>query len=425
MNLLFPMQKHIDAEVVELLQHAGKIALQSGGQAFLVGGAVRDVLLGLKTTDIDVMVQGDAKYVSSKLSELAGGKTVGHNTFETVMLETDSGIKIDFATARTEYYPSPGALPVVSSSIMEKDLIRRDFSINAMAVALSPDAFGEVVDRFSGITDLENKTIRVLHKLSFRDDPTRIFRAMRFAARLGFCLDENTDELLRDAVSKGAISTVSGNRLKKELQLIACENKACEIVCFLNKYDIGEALCSGLIFNTVLLEEWPRELNRVDRLDSIDQSMWKRFLASIVFSVPDDVLSELSLRLALEKSEKSILKTSGSVFIKEVSESLKAAEKTSAVAQALSGIPKEVIECIYVSDSDGARKKLDLYKERKTIELEISGNDLAAMGYEKNSFMGDVLQKLKDMKIDGELVSRDEELLAAWRILESFRKNEV
>lgn len=425
MNLLMPMQKHIDSAIVELLMSAGNIARQSGGQAFLVGGAVRDVLLGITTTDIDVMVEGDARYVALKLSERVNGKTVVHNTFGTVTLETDSGIKIDFATARTEYYPSPGALPVVSSSTMEKDLGRRDFSINAMAVDLSPDSFGEVVDRFSGVADLENKKIRVLHKLSFRDDPTRIFRAVKFAARLGFAMDELTDELLKDAVAKGAIGTVSGSRLKKELQLIASESMACEIVHILNKYGLGEAICGGFTFNIELLNKRSGELQSADVCYSYIESIWKNFLASVVFNFPEDVLSALSVRLAMEKDERSILKSSGSIFIKKVRESLCVAERISDVVRTLSGIPCEVIACIYASVSDSDRKKLDLYEERKNVELEINGNDLAAMGYEKNAFMGSALNKLRDMKIDGEIDSRDHELLAALRVLESSCENEV
>lgn len=182
---------------------------------YLVGGAVRDLLLGRDRTDIDVAVEGDAAELGRRL----GGEVRAHERFATATVCTD-GLEIDLATTRSESYPHPGALPVVRPAPLAEDLARRDFTVNAIAVPLAGDP--ELIDPHGGLGDLERATLRVLHERSFVDDPTRALRAARYAARYGLALDPRTDELLR-AVDLGAVST---DRVESELRKLAAEPRA-------------------------------------------------------------------------------------------------------------------------------------------------------------------------------------------------------
>lgn len=412
MNIRDSIEKWIDKEMIALLRDAGEICAESGDKAFLVGGAVRDVIIGLPVSDLDVMIQGDVRSVASALSKKVNGAIIPHGSFGTMTLEFGNGHRIDFATARTEYYPSPGALPVVSQSSMEQDLKRRDFSINAMAASLSPDSFGEVIDKFSGASDIEGKCIRVLHDLSFRDDPTRIFRALKFAGRLGFKLEKRTEELLVDALNMGAMNTLSGSRIKKELQLTASESRVSEIVEMLNELNVPSSICEGLKFNDIT--EIPLDDN--NKLN--DDYKWKCFLAcaSYASAVPD--AGAFAERISLDKTEKKIVESARGELAKEVEKKLREAEKTSEVADVLRDFPEPVVQCFYSLWDDGLKQKISRYKNTGAVKLEVTGSDLLEIGFSNNAFLGEVLRKLKDMKTDGEIETRNDEIRRAREILE-------
>ncbi len=187
----------------------------AGTPIYLVGGAVRDLLLGRERTDLDVAVEGDAAALGSRL----GGEIRTHERFATATVHTD-GLELDLATARSESYPRAGALPEVRPATLTEDLARRDFTLNAMAVPLAGDP--KLIDPHGGLADLERGALRVLHDRSFADDPTRALRAARYAARYGFELEPRTEELLR----KADLGTVSDDRVDAELRKLAAEPDA-------------------------------------------------------------------------------------------------------------------------------------------------------------------------------------------------------
>jgi len=193
---------------------------------YLVGGCVRDLLLKKKNLDIDIATE---PHCLELVKKLAGGdekRYKYHEQFGTATIELEDGLKIDFASARKEFYKKPAALPIVRPAAIWDDLHRRDFSINAMAVSLNAGSFGKLLDFFGGRYDLKHKNIRVLHALSFIDDPTRIFRAVRFEQRLGFKIEPATLEFLKYAIDIGMIGRLTDYRLKNELELIKAEPKA-------------------------------------------------------------------------------------------------------------------------------------------------------------------------------------------------------
>ncbi len=219
------LAERLPPDTVALLRRVGVLAQQARMHAYLVGGVVRDVLLGREVGDLDLVVEGDGAALAALLAREIGGRARTHPAFGTAVLEAPGERRIDLATARTEHYPKPGALPRVIPGGLRQDLFRRDFTINAMAVALDPERFGVLLDPFGGRSDLKLGRIRVLHGLSFLEDPTRAFRAVRFAARLDFALADETEHLLRVARREDAFSALSSARLGREMERLLSERR--------------------------------------------------------------------------------------------------------------------------------------------------------------------------------------------------------
>jgi len=213
------------------LEVVREVAAEKDCRPYLVGGPVRDVLLDRHDVlDVDLTLEADSSTFARALAKRTGGRVRSFPQFMTYKVTADGLPEIDVATARTEKYRQPGALPAVSPGRLKDDLLRRDFSINAIALDVLS---GEVHDPTNGVRDIESKNIRVLHDQSFADDPTRIYRALRLAARLGFTLERQTEDLLRDAVANGALATVSRERLWRELFLAMDEAEAPKVLAAL------------------------------------------------------------------------------------------------------------------------------------------------------------------------------------------------
>ena len=216
------MEKLLTPQIQDFLRLSGKLANSNGQRAYCVGGFVRSMLLGIDNFDIDITIEGDGLLFARRLAEKLKGSLTLHKQFATATVLAKH-FKIDVATAREEIYKYPAAYPKVFFSTIRKDLKRRDFTINAMAISLNSRGFGKLLDFFNGADDLRKKSIKVLHDKSFIDDPTRIFRAVRFEQRLNFTISKNTQRLIKDAVAIGLLDKIGKNRLKKEIDLIKRE----------------------------------------------------------------------------------------------------------------------------------------------------------------------------------------------------------
>ncbi|MFC2073152.1 CCA tRNA nucleotidyltransferase, partial [Chloroflexota bacterium] len=219
-NLSSKVEKQLPAELVGFMQTAGEVAVSHGQSLYLVGGVVRDLLLGRANLDLDLVVAGDAINLAQQLAERTQGQIITHPLFNTAKLRLNKW-SVDLATARSETYAKPGALPTVKSSSIDMDLFRRDFTINAMAIELIPSRYGQLIDPYRGRDDLEYKFLRVLHERSFIDDSTRIWRGLRYEQRLGFQLEPDTLRLLKRDIPM--LDTISGDRIRHELELILKE----------------------------------------------------------------------------------------------------------------------------------------------------------------------------------------------------------
>jgi tRNA nucleotidyltransferase (CCA-adding enzyme) len=217
------MEERFPADVRDALTVVGEVAEETGFPVYLVGGIVRDLFLRVPNFDVDIVVEGDGITFAGLLAKKTGGRLRTHQKFGTAVVVLPKGLKIDIATARLEYYESPAAMPTVELSSIKKDLYRRDFTINTLAVRLEKRRFGELIDFFGGLRDIKEKTIRVLHNLSFVEDPTRVLRAIRFEQRFDFRISKHTQNMIKTAVVMRLFDRLTGERIYTELVLMFAE----------------------------------------------------------------------------------------------------------------------------------------------------------------------------------------------------------
>lgn len=296
------IMRSLSAPLADLLRRAGELAQGLGMRAYLVGGAVRDLLLGRDGEDFDVVVEGNGIELAARLAEATGARVHTHEPFMTAVLHLPDGQRLDITTARTEFYRSPAALPLVASSALRQDLYRRDFTINAMAIALSPEHWGDLLDFFGGQRDLDRRQIRVLHSLSFLDDPTRAIRAVRFSTRLGFELAAETAHLVRVAVSEGVFTRLSGERLRDELAELLDEGRAAEALASLQQVGVLGAVMPAVTWTVALR----RFLNQVEAVldwaaleEVLEGPRWPVYLVALATRAGEHGGRTLARRLAL------------------------------------------------------------------------------------------------------------------------------
>ena len=228
----------IPSQILAVLQEIGQLAEETFLSTYVVGGLVRDFLLNRENLDFDVVVEGDAINLANLLSKRWNGKLKVHCDFGTGTLTRGDGLKIDLVSARRETYVRPGALPLVEFGTILDDLRRRDFSINALALSLNPDTFGELVDCNNGLKDLRTGHIRALHDRSFIDDPTRIFRAIRYEERYGFQIVDSDQKRIRDAINEGTLDLISGQRIRNEIERILSEESARTMIQRMREFNL-------------------------------------------------------------------------------------------------------------------------------------------------------------------------------------------
>jgi len=253
------MLKNLSLKLYRFLESLGEVAEKTGYKIFIVGGFVRDLLLGYDNLDIDVVVEGNAIEFTQKLKEYQSIKAEIHNKFLTSKVTfLQEAIEIDFATARTEYYEYPGALPSVDQAHLKKDLYRRDFTINALAIALNTDSFGRLIDYFGSRKDIETGKIKILYNTSFIDDPTRILRGIRYEQRYGFSMEERTLEHLKKALQDEYLEKISGGRIRYELNRILEENQRIQIIKRLGELNIIKHLFPQTYYTHLLSKKIER-----------------------------------------------------------------------------------------------------------------------------------------------------------------------
>jgi tRNA nucleotidyltransferase (CCA-adding enzyme) len=376
---------------------------------YLVGGAVRDILLGEPNFDVDLVVEGDAIAVARALAASLGGRVRAHPQFGTaVVLHGDDG-RIDVVTARSETYDAPAALPTVEPGSIEEDLHRRDFTINAMAVSLTGEDVGALVDPFDGRRDLEAGRIRVLHDRSFIDDPTRILRAIRYEDRFGFRMDDDTEALARSCIETGHVGDLSGARLREELVALLEEGDVSHAIPRLAELGAEKEIHPDVVADeeTVRLFDRLRELNEAYELGI---PSWRLGLAALARRLAPEELRTWLDGLKVRRRDATQVEaavTHGPAIAQRLGDALTPAE---VVALAEPHAPDAPLFALALED----RPELREYFERLgKIRLEIDGADLAELGLSESPRVGEILAELRRRKLNGELDSREAELAAA------------
>jgi len=371
--------------------------------AFLVGGAVRDLLRGAHAVDIDVAVGGSARSVARALAERLSGRAGEHERFGTATVQAGE-LSFDVAGTRSEAYERPGALPRVEPATLAEDLGRRDFTINAMAIGLTGDDLGHLYDAHGGLEDLRLGVVRVLHERSFIDDPTRLLRALRYEARLGFAMDADTERLAREAVAGGALSTVSGERLRDALLALLSEQEAAAAVSRMHELGIDRALHPMLEADAELVAS--AALGAV----TIGADRALAGLAALVHSDPLVLGSWLDELGVSARQRAVVLQAARSA--PSLARKLQRGQRASRIRELLAGEPLESFALALALGAPG-EPVLRWVTSLRHVRLEINGDDLIAAGVAEGPAIGRALDAALRQKLDGELSGREEELEAA------------
>jgi tRNA nucleotidyltransferase (CCA-adding enzyme) len=383
------------------LERFGPVLDALPGPAYLVGGTVRDVLVGAPPRfDFDVAVVGDAEAFARALAERLGGTVTVHDRFGTATVHYADGAHVDLATARTETYAAPAALPdVAPASSIEDDLRRRDFTINAMAIAL-PSA--DLVDLFRGREHIRDRLVWALHERSFVDDPTRIFRGARYETRLGFRMDPKTETLAMASASD--VRLLTGARVREELVAIFEEDEPEPTLARLAQLGVADAL--GIAFARPGLQQRLRAL--AERYD-LQVPRWHLGLLSI--GAPDGWLDELHVPQRVAESVEAAHREENALVA-----ALADAHDPAAIVGAVEATGADTP--LYVLAQHDTPALHDYFERLRRVRLDVDGEDLAALGLEQSPRVGEVLAELRRRKLNGELPGRAEELAAARELID-------
>lgn len=426
-DLAATVQRRLPSDTVQLLKQVGQIGDELGVAVFAVGGFVRDLLLNVPNLDLDVTVEGDGIFFAETVGARLGGRVRPHQAFGTAVVVFPDGSKLDVASTRLEYYESPGVLPTVERASLRHDLYRRDFTINTLAICLNSARFGRLLDFFGGHKDLQERTVRVLHNLSFVEDPTRVFRAVRFEQRLQFRIDTHTEGLLRSAVRMGLVQRVGGKRLMSELTHILNEREPTPAVARMAQLGVLPAVYAGLHFGPDG-EQLFAEVERVlawYQLLYLDRPVeaWAIWFLALTDRLDSASFLDLCRRLAMPARWMERLFGRRYRALRRL-QTLRQALGRGAVRQSqlyalLHGVPSELLLYgLARSGQEELRKLVSLFLTRLVnVRPLVDGSELLAMGVERGPAVRRMKERLLAARLDGEVASRDEELELARRLL--------
>ena len=341
-----------------------------------------------------------------------------HVKFGTAVVQYGDGERIDVVTTRTEFYDAPGALPTVERAGLREDLFRRDFTLNAMAVSLKPADFGRLVDPFGGREDLEARVLRVLHNLSFIDDPTRIFRAIRYEARYGLRLEEHSARLARGTIEMGLVGDLSSARLRDELVALLEDPGATGGILRLGELGVDRAIQPRLRADAEAAELFERARALRDEL-GVDVPAWRLGIAAIARDLSSDEAYDWLQRLKLRRRD--VDRIAGAIRVAPlIVERLGTEELDAAQVVALADAYAPDAPLLALAREDRPELR-DYFTRLRDVRLEIGGADLAELGLSESPRVGEVLDELRRRKLNGELDGRESELDAARELIATSR----
>ena len=396
------------------------IARRSGSKIYLVGGVVRDLLLGKISYDLDIVVEGDAIALASRLAGYFRHKFRKHHSFGTATVYFGRH-KIDFVTARREKYCHPGALPKVRPAGLKEDLWRRDFTINAMAVSLNDGDYGKVIDFYGGLADLRRGTIKIMHENSFWDDPTRILRAIRFERRFSFTMEKGTFNRLKAALGAGALSFVNIHRIRDELILSLKEDDPVRHIRRVSRLTRFSFFGPGMAFDGSDFKLLSRIKNSIDLYgrefkSGGEISEWLIYLMAVFIKFPREKFSRFLASFGLKK--KDALKVCAVRNNLNEFGKMAGCGRMSLIFRGMREFSMESLVFFYAYYTD---KRLRRNIRRfmgglKGAKLSVQGRDLKKIGIRPDKIYGKILSRLLDVKIDRGLETKRDEIAEAKKI---------
>lgn len=417
-NIASQIEAILPRRVVDTLKEVGRMADSIGYRCYLVGGVVRDILLRKPNEDIDIVVEGSAPEFAKKFAAKQGAKVSVHDKFKTAVVIFPDGFRVDFATSRTEYYDFPASAPLVEDASIRNDLFRRDFSINAMAVKLNKKEYGMLLDFFGGQRDIMDKKIRVLHSLSFVDDPSRAFRAVRFAVRFDFMIGPHTDRLFRHAVNLNLFDKVMGQRMFLELKYILGEKNYKKALRMMRKYDLLRFYHKDLkvdehkeqMFDDLeVIMDWYGF-----QFDDDFEEYLPRFII-LFHDLDKNQLFDLLGRFQLEDKQTQTLE-----------ESLRLVRETASILNRRPNqgnsyftmlfnkmsVPCALAAAVLAGEKFDGQVK-NYFTTYRYVKADINGNDLVAANIQPRKFYADILKTVLDAKLDGLADTREKQMILA------------
>jgi len=387
-----------------------------GYKVYAAGGVVRDILLDQACLDVDLVVEGDGILLAEELGKIYASQIRKHQSFGTAEVLFADDFKIDVATARVEFYAYPAALPQVESSTLHQDLYRRDFTINAMAIALNENSYGSLVDFFDGRQDLQNRTVRVLHNLSFIEDPTRILRAIRFEQRYGFQIEPQTLKFLNETMRRDVLARVSKERIGEELKHILLEPEAGSMLRRMEELTVWPCVFPGVDYWDVapVLKNLPRCMQQISDWGlMIADSRWLVYFIAILHRSDPAVARAICDRYVLGKrlTEKVLTALHGWSRAAAIIWQTPQPSKISQQAQIMLQMPRESYPLLLAILEEAEyqerfRKLFNMMKDNKPM---VSGEYIKQLGYRPGPVYREVLDALWREKLDGNLGTEEEE----------------
>lgn len=414
------LELYLPRDVLRFLREAGQVAKESGFGLYVVGGFVRDLMLEVPNLDLDLVVEGDAIALAQALAAHLGGRVRSHRRFGTAkwILEGLEGEglpnHLDFVTARTEFYEEPTALPTVEFSSLRHDLYRRDFTINTLAIGLSGEYYGRLFDFYGGKRDLDRGLIRVLHNLSFIEDPTRILRAVRFEQRLGFNIEPRTLQLLHDALQQGLLERTSGERIRHEILLILEEEFPEKVLARLQDIGALERLSPRLSWDNWLALRFAR-LHEI----SIGAERTTLSLALLFYRLPFHEVEEVIARYRFRAQRSHVLREVFQLRQEAVPALQSGPLAPSRLYGLLHRFSTQALEIVLLAEEHvQIQQSIKLYLERFcSVRTLLDGNDLKALGLAPGPLYKRILRVLLDARLDGRVHSREEEMALLQELL--------
>jgi tRNA nucleotidyltransferase (CCA-adding enzyme) len=376
-----------------ILEVATGEAARLGLNLYLVGGAVRDLIINARINDLDLVSEGDSFPLAENMASALSGRVTAQSQFGTSKLSA-RGMNTDLVSARGETYQSPGALPSVFPGTIEDDLARRDFSINAIALRLSPGA-PEILDPAQGQTDLESRLIRVLHQESFRDDATRILRAVRYEQRLGFRLEADTEALLQRDLSM--LDTISGHRLRRELDLIFSEERPAAVLVRAAELGVLAAISPSLPDAATLRE-------RLSHMDASAPAV--HYLGVLVYSLETDQIESFVRRLSMTAPWARMVHQVAPA--RKAASDLTEGSSPSVVSTLLRALDTDAVAVVAALTRSQPFQRF--LQEWRYVRPMLTGRDLVQLGVPEGPQLGSILELLRDAKLDGRTGTREEEV---------------